>query len=101
MWTRKWLALFPKKGINCRDALFLIIDLVIFFNILKEYWAIDNLEALDNSVERSHLQYYYLIYSERNSRTSLLNSSDCSKNGICPHPSIIFSLAFGNFSLAR
>ena len=57
MGMKNWLDLFQGKGINCRDAFFSIIDLLIFINILKEYWAIDNLETLDNSVERSNLQF--------------------------------------------
>ena len=45
------------EGINCREALFLIIVLLIFINMLTEYRAIDNLGTLDNSVERGRLQF--------------------------------------------
>ena len=57
MGARNWLDIFQGKGINCRDAFFLIIVLLIFINILKEFLAIDNLETFDNSVEGDRLQF--------------------------------------------
>lgn len=57
MGARNWLDIFEGKGINCRDAFFLIIVSVIFINMLREYLAIDNLGIFDNSVEKGRLQF--------------------------------------------
>jgi len=57
---RNWSDLFQKGGTNCRDTSLFITVFIIFINILKNFWAIDNSGTLDNSVEKSRVRYSVL-----------------------------------------